>query len=156
MKIRVLTTYNKQLDWVSTGCQFYCKRLKAYCQLQIDEIKLTKLSNSVSLSARKKTATEQLLQHVKPGQSIIVCDEHGIKLNSHQFAEHISNYQTLGQSITLLVGGVDGLDLNLLHSSYSIWSLSSLTMPQHLARISLLEQLYRSFTLLSNHPYHRN
>lgn len=156
MKIRLLTTYSKSLDWVASACQCYCQRLKAYCQLQIDEIKPSKQSNSLNMHARKTAVTQQLLKHIKPGQTVLVCDESGKTLNSHQFAHHIANYQSLGESITLLMGGADGLDLSILDPTYSLWSLSSLTMPQHLARVMLLEQLYRSFTLINNHPYHRN
>ena len=82
-------------------------------------------------------------------------DERGKDLSTQNLANQLSNWRQEGVDITFLIGGADGLDANLKKSASELWRLSSLTMPHAMARVLLVEQLYRAWTILQGHPYHR-
>jgi len=60
-----------------------------------------------------------------------------------------------GDDIAIIIGGADGVDKNIKKQAHKTWSLSALTFPHPLVRVILMEQIYRAYSLLSNHPYHR-
>ena len=67
----------------------------------------------------------------------------------------MANWRQEGIDIAFLIGGADGLDVSLKENAQALWRLSSLTLPHAMARVLLVEQLYRAWTILQGHPYHR-
>lgn len=155
MKIRLITLQHKKTPWVQTASEIYSKRLRAYCQLQIQDLAPTKQRSNIPTAALQKADTAQILQHVKPHEYLVACDEHGKNYGSVELAQELRKLHDQAQPLTIIIGGADGLDQQQLTQLRASWSLSALTLPQHLARILLLEQLYRAFSLMHNHPYHR-
>lgn len=109
-----------------------------------------------SVAARKSEEAKAILAHIPNGAIIIALDENGKSINSLKFANNIANWRDNGKAnICFIIGGADGLDNKIIANANMILAFSLLTWPHQLVRILLAEQLYRTTTILSNHPYHR-
>ena len=107
--------------------------------------------------AGKEREGELLLNACKGYEKLIALDESGKPLSSREFAQTISNWQQQGaSSFAFIIGGADGLSDEVLKKSHLVWSLGRVTWPHMLVRALLAEQLYRAWSLLNNHPYHRD
>jgi 23S rRNA (pseudouridine1915-N3)-methyltransferase len=106
---------------------------------------------------RREEEARRLLDGVDRGEMVVVLDERAMQLTSREFAARLAKERDRGgTSCTFLIGGPDGHgDAVLKHAKWSL-SLSKMTLPHGLARILLLEQIFRAVTLLSGHPYHRD
>jgi 23S rRNA (pseudouridine1915-N3)-methyltransferase len=110
-----------------------------------------------SAAERKAREGELLLAALPRGAVIVALDEKGKGLSSRAFAETLSNWRDGGeQEVGFLIGGADGLDAAVLARARLTLSLSAMTWPHLLARVLLLEQLYRAWSLQTGHPYHRD
>lgn len=106
---------------------------------------------------RKAREAALLLAAVPRGAVIVAMDERGKSLSSRQFADQLANWRDQGeQEVAFLIGGADGLDAGLVTKARLALSLSAMTWPHLLARVMLLEQLYRAWSLQTGHPYHRD
>jgi len=114
-------------------------------------------SQQSSTLLRKQDEADRLLKKTNDHAYLIALDEHGKELTSSRFAAQLKSQIEDGvQNICFLVGGPDGHDRTLLKKAPLTVSLSQMTLPHGLARIILLEQIYRAFTIWSGHPYHRS
>lgn len=130
--------------------QDYAKRLKWKLECKEFDVK------SANAAERKTREGEQLLSALKGYDRIIALDEKGKELSSSQFAEQLRQWQNQGNSsFAFIIGGADGLDKSVLQKSHLVWSLGKVTWPHMLVRALLAEQLYRAWSILNNHPYHR-
>jgi len=128
-------------------------------QLYADYIKRLKWKVSVRefAAADKAREGEMLLDVCKGYDKIIALDESGKALSSREFAQSLGGWQQQGSSsFAFIIGGADGLDEAVLKKANLIWSLGRVTWPHMLMRALLAEQLYRAWSLLNNHPYHRD
>lgn len=106
---------------------------------------------------RKAREAALLLGAVPKGAVIIALDERGKSLTSRAFADQLGAWRDNGeQEVSFLIGGADGLDRTVLDKARLTLSLSAMTWPHLLARVMLLEQLYRAWSLQTGHPYHRD
>lgn len=106
---------------------------------------------------RKAREAALLLKAFPKNAAIIALDEHGKSLTSREFARTITKWGDTGiANLCFVIGGADGLDENILQSAHLTLSLSAMTWPHLLARVMLLEQLYRAWSLQTGHPYHRD
>ena len=85
----------------------------------------------------------------------VVLDERGDRLRTLDLAERLKTWQSLGQEVVLVIGGPDGLDEELRSEAHERIRLSDLTLPHAFVRVLLVEQLYRAWSILAHHPYHR-
>ena len=92
---------------------------------------------------------------VPRGARRVVLDEHGTRLTTRQLADRMTAWMNDGRDVALLVGGPDGLDPALKATAGETLRLSDLTLPHAFVRVLLAEALYRAWTLMVNHPYHR-
>ncbi|MFN4309676.1 MAG: 23S rRNA (pseudouridine(1915)-N(3))-methyltransferase RlmH [Ferrovibrio sp.] len=110
-----------------------------------------------SVAERKAREADLLLAAVPKGAVLVALDERGKGLSSRQFAEILEKWRDAGeQEVAFLIGGADGLDPALTARARLTLSLSAMTWPHLLARVMLLEQLYRAWSLQAGHPYHRD
>lgn len=110
-----------------------------------------------SAAERKAREAELLLAAVPKGAVLVAMDERGKSLSSRQFAATLEKWRDGGeQEVAFLIGGADGLDPALTAKARLTLSLSAMTWPHLLARVMLLEQLYRAWSLQTGHPYHRD
>lgn len=140
-------------DWYRLADE-YLRRMPRNFRPQIVEV-----SPSIVLSNRNsiiKNDTQKLIHAIPKSNLIIGLDERGEMITTKELAHNIAHWNMEYQSVSILIGGANGIDSNYLKSLTVVWSLSRLTLPYQLARIVLIEQLYRAWTILDNHPYHRD
>jgi 23S rRNA (pseudouridine1915-N3)-methyltransferase len=155
MKIRLLTITHKSPAWIQEGYQEYAKRLPASCSLELVEIPAEKRTANADLKRITEREGEKMLAAIKPNHLVIALDVKGKSLTTEQLAEHLANWQQEGRNIDLLVGGPEGLSAACLQKAELSWSLSPLTFPHIIVRLIVAEQIYRAWSILNNHPYHR-
>lgn len=98
---------------------------------------------------------QALLTLAGPKDFIVALDERGVLLGSEQLSQVLAKAQTQGKDLLVLIGGDEGLDETVRQKAHLVLSLSKMTLPHRLARVLILEQLYRGFTLLRGEPYHK-
>jgi 23S rRNA (pseudouridine1915-N3)-methyltransferase len=153
--IRLLAIGNKMPEWVNQGFQEYAKRFTLSCHLELVEISAEKRTKNNDIKRIIELESNKLSAAIKPGHTVIALDVKGKSLSTKQLAEQFQQWQRNGQNIDMLIGGPDGLSKECLQKADWTWSLSPLTLPHPLVRIVVAEQLYRAFSILQNHPYHR-
>ena len=146
MKLLVIAVGHKMPQWVQIACEDYLKRMPREYTLEVKELKPDITPSKEALKIR---------QVIAKGDHVIAMDEHGMDITTLHMSKTMANWRLLGKNIALIIGGANGLDQSILQMANEIWRLSSLTLPHAMARLLLIEQLYRSFTILENHPYHR-
>ncbi len=155
MRIRILAIGNKMPDWVTTGYQEYAKRLPPDYTLELIEIpaeKRTKQSNTQQIIEKEG---KKLLAAIKPGNHVVALDVKGQAWSTEQLAKNLRTWHDNSNNVDMLIGGPDGLASECLKKANIKWSLSPLTLPHPLVRVLLAEQLYRAWSILQGHPYHR-
>lgn len=133
-------------DWVSTACHEYSKRMPSDCAIELKEIK-------PDASPAKEAV--KIRAAIPKNAWVIALDEHGKDMNTKELANQLTYWRDTGKDSVFLIGGADGLDTTLKSNDIPLWRLSSLTLPHAFARLLLIEQLYRAWTILQGHPYHR-
>ncbi len=155
MLIRMLAIGSKMPSWVAQGYQEYAKRFPPTYTLELVEIPAEKRTKQANIERLVQREGEKLLAAIKPGNRVIALDVKGQSWTTEQLAKHLQNWHDESQHIDMLIGGPDGLSPACLQKAHIKWSLSPLTLPHPLVRILLAEQLYRAWSILQNHPYHR-
>lgn len=155
MHIRIIAVGNKMPSWVDAGYQEYAKRFSLPFSLELIEIPAEKRTKNSDIPRIIEREGKKILHVIKPSHRVIALDVKGKGWSTEQLAEQLILWQQEGQPCDFLIGGPDGLSNECLKNSEIKWSLSPLTLPHPLVRIVLAEQLYRSISILQNHPYHR-
>ncbi len=155
MKIHLISVGTKMPDWVEAGVAEYRKRLPRDFELLITEIPLAPRGKGADISKAKVKEGEACLRAVGKGDFLVALDVQGKVLGTEQLAEQFRVLRDGARNVSLLVGGPDGLSVECLAAADSRWSLSPLTFPHPIVRIILAEQVYRAWSILANHPYHR-
>ncbi len=155
MNIRLLAVGGKMPDWVSRGFDDYRRRLPAHINLALTEIPLPKRRATQSLEKSLSEEAEGLLKAAQGAVRTIALDVQGRSLNTQAVASQLEQWLGLGGDVALMIGGPDGLAKKALDGCQQRWSLGPLTLPHPLVRIVLAEQLYRAYSILEGHPYHR-
>lgn len=156
LKINLIAVGNKMPDWINKGVSEYQKRLPRNFELVITEIPQARRSKANSDIARLcDREGKAQLNAVSKGQQVVALDVKGKAWSTEALAKKIDTLMTEGRDIALLVGGPDGLSEECLETADEIWSLSALTLPHTIVRIVVAEQVYRVWSVLAGHPYHR-
>ena len=142
-------------DWISKGYQEYAKRLNMDCQLKLIEIAPGKRGKNADLVRIKQLEGEKILAAIPRGSRIVALEVNGRAWSTQQLAKQLDGWLHSGQDIALLIGGPEGLSDACVARADVKWSLSPLTLPHPLVRVLLSEQIYRAYSILKNHPYHR-
>lgn len=133
----------------------YLKRLRPYSVIKVVEIPEEPYYKNSDLDHIKLKEAEKIKKYLNKGSIVIVLEENGTERSSKEFAKNMDRLSSLGQELIFVLGSGIGLHDSLKeYANYSI-SLSKLTFPHNLARILLLEQIYRSFTIISGKEYHK-
>ena len=141
--------------WVTQGFDEYAKRLKGECQLRLIEIAPGKRTKNADLAKIKQQEGERILAAIPKGCQVIALEVKGQSWSTEQLSGQLKAWLESGESVALLVGGPEGLSRDCINRADQLWSLSPLTLPHPLVRVLLSEQLYRAYSVLKNHPYHR-
>ncbi len=155
MQLIIAAVGHKMPAWIETGFQEYAKRMPPECKLVLKEIKpIDRASNknAEAVMAQERTRIEAVLPK---GGRMIALDERGQDLTTMQMSQLLTHWQQQGGDVTFVIGGADGLDVDLKKNADMLIRISSLTLPHGLVRVLLAEQLYRAWSITQNHPYHR-
>lgn len=155
MRIQVLAIGTRMPDWVRSGVTTYSERLPREWQFKLIELPLAKRGRKPVLEQVQADEGRRLLAAVPPASRLIALHELGVQWSTAQLATGLTDWLHDGRDVALVIGGPDGLSPAVLTQAEQRWSLSKLTLPHALVRIVVLEQLYRAWSLLNNHPYHR-
>ncbi|KTD00815.1 rRNA large subunit methyltransferase [Fluoribacter gormanii] len=142
-------------DWVTQGSNEYAKRLNDGVQLKITEIPLIRRSKSSDLSRVLEKESVLIKEALPNNARIIALEIEGKSFSSEELACKISQLQQISSHLCFIIGGPEGLSQEILKLCDERWSLSKLTLPHPLVRIILLEALYRAWSIINNHPYHK-
>lgn len=141
--------------WVDDGFNEYQKRLNQDVQLELLEIPAGKRGKNADLKRIIEKEGELILTALNPQEHIIALDVKGKRFTTEKLAQRMNELMHCGHPVALLVGGPEGLAESCRNKAHEKWSLSDLTLPHPLVRIVIAEQLYRGWSLLKGHPYHR-
>lgn len=156
MHIHILAIGQKMPAWVSSGYNEFIKRLPKEFTPILKEISPGRRSKNSDLKRAIAEESERILQMIPKNCTVIALDEKGKSWSTRKLAEQMSSWASSGRDVALIVGGADGLSKEIKQRADLTWSLSALTLPHALVRVVLAEQLYRAWSLMTNHPYHRD
>lgn len=156
MSIKLLAVGRNMPDWVNTAYHDYAKRLPAELKLELTEIKAEHRGKNDSIPGIIKRESEHLMNAIPADHYVIVLDERGQQWSTQDLAQRLKDLRLQSRKICLLIGGPDGLSESCRERADSLWALSKLTLPHPLVRVIIAEQLYRAWSILCKHPYHRD
>ena len=154
MRIRVLAVGRKMPDWIESGVDEYCRRLPNDFRLEWVDIKGANRGSGSGEKYRRQES-EAILAKLKQGDLVVALDIKGVPVSTEKIANKLGKWRMHGRQLSLLIGGADGLDEKLIETASERWSLGSITLPHPLVRIILAEQIYRAWSIIAGHPYHR-
>lgn len=159
IKIRIIALSKLKEKYLAEAVAEYTKRLSAYCELDIIEITPEKLSDKPSLSEIERALeceADLIIKKIPDGAQIISLCVEGKMLSSEEFSQHIEKQAIRGESkLCFLIGSSYGLSPRIKQISSLKLSFSKMTFPHQLARVILLEQIYRSFKISQGGTYHK-
>jgi len=155
MKINLVTVGSRMPSWVDEGVAEYAKRLPPEFALTVTDVPLGKRGKGLDVEQAIRKEADALLTKVRPQDHVIALEVEGLRLSTQALAKRLDAIRMEGRNIVILVGGPDGLGQTCLQRADEKWSLSALTLPHPLVRIVVAEQIYRAWTILNAHPYHR-
>lgn len=154
MKLLILAIGDRLPEWAEAACAEYLKRMPREARVEVLALRPEKRAG-IPAERIKDAEAARLLEKCPKGARLIALDEHGRQVTTRELAEALQAWMADGRDVALLLGGADGLAVDLLARAEHRLALSRLTLPHALARVLLAEQLYRATSLLAGHPYHR-
>ena len=155
MRIRLIAVGTRVPGWVQQGFADYAQRLPRECRLELVEIPAADRSRIPEIAKCRQAEAARILKAVQPDERLVALDERGDALDTPQWSQALKNWMQDGRDAALVIGGADGLAAEVLDKAERKWSLSRLTLPHALVRVLVAEQVYRAWTRIANHPYHR-
>ncbi|MDO4705954.1 MAG: 23S rRNA (pseudouridine(1915)-N(3))-methyltransferase RlmH [Comamonadaceae bacterium] len=154
-KLMIVAVGQKMPAWAQAGYEDYARRFPPDMRLELRAVK-AEPRTSGKTAQQMMAAEAQRMQAQIPSQAhVVALDERGQQGTSMQLAQRLRGWRERGSDVVFLIGGPDGLDGALRDQAHERLRLSDLTLPHPLVRVLLAEQLYRAWSLLMNHPYHR-
>ncbi len=151
--ITTLIAVGKQRPTFVEACEEYLARLRRYDGLVQHEVR--EGPGSASAAEQRRAEARRLLGKVPERALVVALDRGGTGWTSEALASHLGRWRDGAKSVALLIGGSTGLDDTVLARADHRWSLGPLTLPHQLARLVVLEQWYRAWTILRGEPYHK-
>lgn len=157
MRVTVLAIGQKMPAWAQTAFDDYAKRMPSEWKFSCKALKAEPRGNT---SAEKIMAIEgqrilQAVQSLGPQTQLIVLDEHGQRWRSTELSAQLKMHQDQGHDVAFVIGGADGLAPAVKQAARQRLRISDMTLPHAMVRVLLTEQIYRAWSLLAGHPYHR-
>jgi 23S rRNA (pseudouridine1915-N3)-methyltransferase len=153
--VQLLSIGQKMPSWTDTACEDFIRRMPPELKPELKLLPLVKRGKNADISRIVRDEGRQLLNAV-PDQSLLVAlDVKGRRLDTDALAKLLDGWMQGGRDVAIVIGGPDGLSREVLERADMRLSLSDLTFPHALVRVIMLEQLYRAWSILANHPYHR-
>ncbi len=154
MRLLIVAVGLKVPDWAQTAWDDYAKRFPHELKVELKAVK-TEPRGSKTLDTLYAAERARIEAAIPKGTRIVVLDERGSNLTTMALAARLTDWQLGGGDVALVIGGPDGLDPAFKQAAHERIRLSDLTLPHAFARVLLIEQLYRAWSVNANHPYHR-
>lgn len=155
MQIHLIAVGTRMPAWVTQGYEDYARRLPRECALRLVEIPPGRRSRTQPTAQAVQEEGRRMLAAIPERAQVVALDVGGRAWDTPALADRLREWLQSGRDTALLVGGPDGLAGDCLRRAELRWSLSALTLPHPLVRVVLAEQLYRAWTIIGGHPYHR-
>ncbi len=154
MRLIIVAVGQRVPDWAQTAWDDYAKRFPFELKIELKAVK-TEPRASKTLESLYAAERSRIEAAIPKGCRIVALDERGTTLTTMALASKLENWQLEGDDVALVIGGPDGLDPAFKSAAHERIRLSDLTLPHAMVRVLLVEQLYRAWSINSNHPYHR-
>lgn len=159
MNINIICVGKLKEDYLRSACAEYQKRLGAFCKLKITELAPSRLPenpNESQISSALEEESKQILSKISPNEAVFAMCIEGKMLSSEKLSEEIENFALKGfGNLCFIIGGSHGLSDKVKARANFRLSMSPMTFPHQLARVMLLEQIYRAFMISSGGKYHK-
>jgi 23S rRNA (pseudouridine1915-N3)-methyltransferase len=154
MRLVVAAIGQRQPAWADAAWDDFAKRFPADCKLELKALKAEPRAGKTAVQCMAAEA-QRLESALSKGVRRVILDERGSRLTTAQLAERLQFWRGDGRDVAFLIGGPDGLDPTLKATADETLRLSDLTLPHAFARVLLAEALYRAWSVVQGHPYHR-
>jgi 23S rRNA (pseudouridine1915-N3)-methyltransferase len=155
VKLGIAAVGHKLPDWAETATQDYASRFGGDFTLSLKAIKAEPRTTGLTTAQIKQREAQRLSAVIPKGALVVALDERGKTLTTQALATQLTRWREQSAEPWCVIGGADGLDDELKHNAHMLLRLSDMTLPHALARVMLVEQLYRAVSLIQGHPYHR-
>ena len=155
MQIYIIAVGKKMPAWITDGYNEYALRMPKECATRLIEVNAEKRNKNSTAKEITRKEAERILSVLPKKALIITLDVTGKSWSTEQLAVKLDSWRHSGRDVAIIIGGPDGIDEECRKIAELSWSLSPLTLPHPLVRLLLSEQLYRAWSILQNHPYHR-
>jgi 23S rRNA (pseudouridine1915-N3)-methyltransferase len=155
MKLLILAVGNKMPEWITGGFNEYVKRMPREATIALIEVKPEPRTTGKTVAQIMEAEAQRIENALPKDVTRVVLDERGAHLTTKQMAQKMSDWLGGGRDVAFIIGGADGLHESVRNSAQQLLALSAMTLPHGMVRVLLAEQLYRAYSLLHNHPYHR-
>ncbi len=155
MKLHLISVGQRLPDWAADACSDYLKRFPRSQPIVLHEIKAEPRTGNRTAQQIMDLEAGRIEAAIPAGARRVMMDERGTDLTTIALSKRLEYWQGEAQDVALIIGGADGISPALKSTSHEMIRLSSLTLPHAMARVLLVEQLYRAITVLAGHPYHR-
>jgi 23S rRNA (pseudouridine1915-N3)-methyltransferase len=154
MKLVIVAVGQRVPDWAQTAWDDYAKRFPPELKIELKAVK-TEPRGSKTLDTLLAAERERIQAAIPKNARIVALDERGTNLTTKALAQRLQDWQLGGDDVALIIGGPDGLEPAFRQAVHERVRLSDLTLPHAMARVLLIEQLYRAWSVNAGHPYHR-
>ena len=154
MRLIIVAVGLRVPDWAQTAWDDYAKRFPHELKVELKAVK-TEPRGSKTLETLYAAERARIEAAIPKGARIVALDERGTTVTTLALASKVKDWQLGGDDVALIIGGPDGLDPAFRQAAHERIRLSDLTLPHAFARVLLIEQLYRAWSVNANHPYHR-
>jgi 23S rRNA (pseudouridine1915-N3)-methyltransferase len=154
VRLLIVAVGQRVPDWAQVAWDDYAKRFPYEIKVELKTVK-TEPRGSKTVEALMAAERLRIEAALPKGCRIVALDERGNALNTLALATKLQNWQLENDTVALVIGGPDGLDAAFKQAAHERIRLSDLTLPHAFARVLLIEQLYRAWSINANHPYHR-
>ena len=155
MRIQIIAIGERMPGWVQQGYQEYIKRIASGITVNLVEVsaeKRNKTSNTQNILVKE---AQRMLKAIGKDHYVIALDKGGQSWSTELLANKIRDWQQDGTNVSFLIGGPEGMTAELLQKAHAKMSFSAMTFPHPIIRVMLAEQLYRAYSIINNHPYHK-
>ena len=154
MKLVIVAVGQRMPAWAQSAWDEYAKRFPPELRIELKAVK-TETRGSKTLANLLSAERDRIRAAIAPASRIVALDEHGSSLTTMALAQRVRQWQLGSDDVALVIGGPDGLDPGFKQAAHERIRLSDMTLPHAFARVLLVEQLYRAWSINANHPYHR-
>lgn len=153
MIIKIISIGSQPQKEINQLIESYTQKISAYSKVEWINLQLKLKDKNIKI--KKELESHNILSKIDSNAFIVSLDEKGQTFSSVELSQQVEKIMLNHSNINFIIGGADGLDQGILEKSNLVMSLSHLTLPHQLVKVFLIEQIYRSYSIINNLPYHR-